>query len=86
MTHVAYVYTIAYDRADAAASDALLPNGGSYTPEVEAAIERHPHVQDEISWQRKVFASLRSGPHRDEWSITQWLSSVPPTPRYGPYR
>lgn len=86
LTHVAHVYTIAYDRADAAASDALLPTGGFYTPKIEAAIERHAYVQEEISWQRRMFASLRSGPNRDEVSITRWLSSVPQAPRYGPCR
>lgn len=85
LQHVAYVYTIAYDRADAAAGDVVLPDGGIYTPDVEAAIERHPYVQDEIAWQRQVFALLRSGPLRNEKSISHWLSHLPAMPRFGPY-
>ena len=84
--HVRYVYTIACNCADAAAADTVLPDGGIVTPEVEAAVERHAHVQEEIAWQRKVFASLRAGPPRDDTSIDRWLSNLPTLPRYGPYQ
>lgn len=72
-----YIYTIAYDRVDAAAGDAVLPEGGIYTPEVERAIGQHPYVGNELSWQRAVFASLLHGPERNESAILQWLATLP---------
>jgi len=75
--HVEYVYTIAYDRADAAAGDAVLPDGGIYTSEVEEAIGNHAIVQKEMSWQREVFGSLRQQPERNEAAILEWLSTLP---------
>jgi len=83
LKHVEYVYTIAYDRVDAAAGDAVLPEGGIYTTEVEQAIGRHAYVRNELSWQRQVFASLLHGPERNEAAILQWLSSLPVPPSIG---
>jgi hypothetical protein len=80
LKHVEYVYTIAYDRADASAGDAVLPKGGIYTAEVEHAVGQHAYVRNELLWQRKVFASLLHGPERNETAILQWLSSLPVPP------
>jgi uncharacterized protein YjaG (DUF416 family) len=74
---IGFVYTIAYDRVDAAAGDAVLPEGGVNTPEAEHAIGQHPYVANELSWQRTVFASLLHGPERNEPAILQWLSTLP---------
>jgi len=51
--HAYYIARYCYELVYSAAWSLIQPKGGDLTPDIERQIEKHPLVQEELSWQSK---------------------------------
>lgn len=71
--HTYYIARYCYELVDCAAGMQLQPDGGTFTPALEAEIESHPLVQEELLWQAKGRKLVSEIPELDLCSAKEFV-------------